>query len=604
MPKIIKLNSFKSLSENLNLNVIARYSQSRFFIGKAILKQSLIVICFFICSVLLISGCVTGQLGKNNSSEYYNGMVVTAHPEASKVGLDILKKGGNAVDAAVAVQFALAVVYPNAGNIGGGGFMVYRSAKGDVDALDFRERAAAGATRNMYLDSAGNPNADKSLYGHLAVGVPGSVDGMVQAHQKYGKLKWFDLLQPAIELAENGFKITARQAKELNALRTDFEKYNPNKPTALQALKKTWYGDDVMVQRQLANTLKLIQTKGRDGFYDGAVADSVVAEMHRGNGLITKEDLKNYHAVWRKPITGTYKNYKVITMPPPSAGGIALVQLLQSVEPYPLKKWGYNTDSTVQLMVEAERRVYADRAKHLGDPDYYTVPQKQLLDRAYNNSRISNMDWSKARPSSSVQAGDFNIKEHEETTHFSIVDKQGNAVAITTTLNGSYGSMVVVSGAGFLLNNEMDDFSVKPGAPNMYGLVGGEANAIAPGKRMLSSMTPTIIEKNSDLFMVVGTPGGSTIITSVFQTILNVIEFDKSMQSAVEAKRFHHQWLPDEVFVEKGALDSLTTEKLKAKGYKITPRGAMGRVDAILKTKWGYYQSGADNRGDDKAMGW
>lgn len=558
---------------------------------------------FFILSALLIVGCVTGQLGKNNSGEYYNGMVVTAHPEASKIGLDILKKGGNAVDAAVAVQFALAVVYPNAGNIGGGGFMVYRSANGDVSALDFREKAAIGATRDMYLDTSGNPIIDKSLYGHLAAGVPGSVDGMVQAHQKYGKLKWAELVHPAIELAENGFKVTARQAKELNGLRTNFEKYNP-KPTAFQALKKTWYADDIMVQKQLANTLRLIQTNGRAGFYDGAVADSLVAEMQRGKGLITKEDLKNYHAIWRKPISTLYRDYKVITMPPPSSGGVALVQLLQSVEPYSLNKWGYNTDSTVQLMVEAERRVYADRAKHLGDPDYYSVPQQQLLDRTYNNSRMANINWNQATPSSSLQAGYFNIKEHEETTHFSIVDKEGNAVAITTTLNGSFGSMVMVSGAGFLLNNEMDDFSVKPGAPNMYGLVGGEANAIAPGKRMLSSMTPTIIEKNGDLFMVVGTPGGSTIITSVFQTILNVIDFDKSMQNAVESKRFHHQWLPDEVYAESGALDSLTTKKLESKGYKIIPRGAIGRVDAILKTKWGYYQSGADNRGDDMAMGW
>lgn len=550
-----------------------------------------------------LSGCVTGQLGKNNSDEYKNGMVVSAHPEASQVGVEILKKGGNAVDAAVAVQFALAVVYPNAGNIGGGGFMVYRGASGEINTLDFREKAAAAASRDMYLDSAGNPIVDKSLYGHLAAGVPGSVDGMVEAHQKYGKLTWEKVLQPAIDLAQNGFKITKRQATELNSLHRKFMDFNPD-GTAFVNLEKTWQEGDLLVQKELANTLSLVQEKGRAGFYEGAVADSIIAEMKRGKGLITKEDLKTYHSAWRKPITGTYRGYKIITMPPTSSGGIALMQLLQSVEPYSLKKLGHNADSTVQVIVEAERRVYADRATHLGDPDFYTVPQATLIDPAYNKKRMQNFSWAAATPSSEVLAGSVNGSEHEETTHFSIVDREGNAVSITTTLNGSYGSLVAVKGAGFLLNNEMDDFSVKPGAPNMYGLVGGEANAIAPNKRMLSSMTPTIVEKDGKLFMVVGTPGGSTIITSVFQTIINVIDFDMTMQQAVAAKKFHHQWLPDEVYVEKDALDSLTTEKLKAKGYQIAPRGAIGRVDAILKTKWGYYQGGADPRGDDKAIGY
>lgn len=557
----------------------------------------------YLSMMFLLAGCVTGQLGKNNSGEYKNGMVVSAHPEASQVGVDILKKGGNAVDAAVAVQFALAVVYPNAGNIGGGGFMVYRSSNGEINALDFREKAAAAAGRDMYLNAAGDPIVDKSLYGHLAVGVPGSVDGMVEAHKKYGKLSWAQVLQPAIDLAQLGFKITKRQAGELNGLHRKFMEFNPN-GTAFVNLESTWQENDVLVQRELANTLKLIQEKGRAGFYEGAVADSLVSEMQRGKGLITKDDLKNYHAIWRKPITGNYRGYKIITMPPTSSGGIALIQLLQSVEPYPLKKWGHNADSTIQVMVEAERRVYADRAKHLGDPDFYAVPQQQLLDAAYNKNRMANFSWASATPSSVVSAGEINDKEHEETTHFSIVDRDGNAVSITTTLNGSYGSLVAVKGAGFLLNNEMDDFSVKPGAPNMYGLVGGEANAIAPNKRMLSSMTPSIVEKDGKLFMVVGTPGGSTIITSVFQTIINVIDFDMSMQSAVNAKKFHHQWLPDEVYVEKDAIDSLSISKLKAKGYKILQRGPIGRVDAILRTKWGNYQGGADPRGDDKAIGW
>ncbi|NEU07525.1 gamma-glutamyltransferase [Flavihumibacter sp. R14] len=529
-------------------------------------------------------------------------MVVSAHPEASRVGLNILKSGGNAVDAAVAVQFALAVVYPNAGNLGGGGFLVYRSSTGEISSLDFREKAPAAASRNMYLDSAGNAITDKSLYGPLAAGVPGSVDGMVKAHQKYGRLSWARVVQPALDLALNGYKLTENQARELNGNRADFLKYNPGKEYYIQA--EQWKAGDLVKQPDLANTLSLIRDKGRDGFYDGPVAALIEAEMKAGGGMISANDLRSYQAVWRKPVTGTYRGYKVITMPPPSSGGIALMQLLKSVEPYPLSRWGFNADSTVQLIVESERRVYADRATHLGDPDFYSVPQQALLESSYSRLRLENFNWSRATLSSDIQAGKINGKESEETTHFSIVDRDGNAASVTTTLNGSYGSKVFVKGAGFLLNNEMDDFSVKPGTPNMYGLVGGEANSVQPGKRMLSSMTPTILEKDGDLFMIVGTPGGSTIITSVFQTILNVVDFDKSMQAAVNAKKFHHQWLPDEVFVEKGALDSLVALRLQEKGYKITERGPIGRVDAILKTKWGYYQGGADSRGDDTALGW
>ena len=558
-------------------------------------------VIILIGATLLVS-CAGHHLGKNNSGEYRNGMVVSANHLASEVGVAILKKGGNAVDAAVAVQFALAVVYPNAGNIGGGGFMVYRSAKGETNTLDFREKGPAAANRDMYLDANGNPIVEKSLYGQLAAGVPGSVAGMEEAHQKYGKLKWADLIEPAVRLAADGFKISARQANELNGLKNRFTKLNPLGTALINADK--WAEGDVLTQKELSNTLALIKEHGRKGFYEGAVADSIVAEMKRGGGIISKQDLIDYKAVWRKAVTGKYRGYDVITMPPPSSGGIALIQLLKSVEPYPLTKWGFNTDSTVQVMIEAERRVYADRAAHLGDPDFYPVPQDQLMEDSYIKQRMSTFNWQKASTSAEISAGEVAPKEHEETTHFSIVDKEGNAVAITTTLNGSYGAGVVVKGAGFLLNNEMDDFSVKPGATNMYGVVGGEANAIAPGKRMLSSMTPAILAKDSDLFMVVGTPGGSTIITSVFQTILNVVDFNMSMQSAVAAKKFHHQWLPDDVAIEDKALDSLTKVKLEAKGYKFVSRGSIGRVDAILKTKWGYYQGGADPRGDDKAVGW
>ncbi|TDQ10157.1 gamma-glutamyltranspeptidase/glutathione hydrolase [Pedobacter metabolipauper] len=549
----------------------------------------------------MLAGCAGGQLGKNNSNEFRQGMVVTASPIASKVGLEILKKGGNAVDAAVAVQFALAVVYPNAGNIGGGGFMVYRSATGEVNTLDFREKAPSLASRDMYLDSIGNPITDKSLYGRLASGIPGSVAGMAEAHQKYGHLKWADLLKPAIDLATNGFKITARQADELNQFKTLFNAQNPE-GTALLRME-TWAAGDLLVQNELAKTLEAIKENGRSGFYEGWVAERIVAEMAHHKGIVSKEDLKDYQAIWRKPVTGYYKGYHIITMPPPSGGGIALLQLLKSVADFPLKRWGFNSDSTIQVIVEAERRVYADRAAYLGDPDFYNVPVTKLTNDQYVKGRMSSFSWASATPSARIKEGVLQ-PEHEETTHFSIVDRAGNAVSLTTTLNGSYGSGVVVKGAGFLLNNEMDDFSVKPGSPNMYGLLGGEANAIVPGKRMLSSMTPTIVEKEGKLFMVVGTPGGSTIITSVFQTLLNVIEFDKSMQAAVTAKKFHHQWLPDVVFAEDGAIDSLTVLKLRSKGYPVEFRGSIGRVDAILKTRWGYYQAGADPRGDDQALGW
>jgi gamma-glutamyltranspeptidase/glutathione hydrolase len=552
--------------------------------------------CFFI-----YAGYGQPLPAQNTNDHYRNGMVVCATPEAAQVGLDILKKGGNAVDAAVAVQFALAVTHPEAGNIGGGGFMVYRSAIGENSTLDFREKAPAKASMNMYLDGSGNVIPNMSLATHQASGVPGSVDGMVAAHNKYGKLKWADLVQPAIDLAHNGFKISRRLAASLTRIGDQFKKSNPGKIYLIK--DGGWKEGDLLIQNDLAKTLELIRDKGRDGFYSGVVADQLVAEMKNGNGLITKTDLQNYHSIWRKPIIGNYKGYRVITMPPPSSGGVALMQLLHSVEKYPLTRWGFNRDSTVQLIVEAERRVYADRSKYMGDPDFYNVPVDSLLRPSYTASRMSNFTWNAATPSTSIQPGTFAGYESDQTTHYSIVDREGNAVAITTTLNGSFGSKIFVKGAGFLLNNEMDDFSAKPGVPNMYGLVGGKANSIQPGKRMLSAMTPTIIEKEGKLFMIVGTPGGSTIITSVFQTILNVIEFGQDMQQAVSSKKFHHQWLPDQVDAERDALDPATRLILQQKGYKISDRGPIGRVDAILKTKDGY-EGGADPRGDDTTRGW
>jgi len=529
-------------------------------------------------------------------------MVVCAYPDAAQAGLSILKKGGNAIDAAVAVQFALAVTFPEAGNIGGGGFMVYRGANGETATLDFREKAPGTATTNMFLDAKGNVVPNMSLVTHKASGVPGSVDGMITAHQKYGKLSWAEVVQPAIDLAAKGFKITKNFAADLNGAQADFKKENPGETYFLK--NTPWKAGDTIIQADLAKTLTIIRDKGRDGFYNGVVAGEIVAEMKKGNGLISKADLSNYHSVWRAPIIGTYKGYKIITMPPPSSGGIALLQLLRSVEKYPLHRWGHNQDSTVQLMVEAERRVYADRSKYLGDPDFYKVPVKNLLNPNYIDSRMKNFSWDAATPSTAIQPGKMPGYEDTQTTHFSIVDQYGNAVSITTTLNDWFGNKIAVGGAGFLLNNEMDDFSEKPGTPNMFGLVGGKANSIQPNKRMLSSMTPTILEKDGKLYMVVGSPGGSTIITTVFQTILNVTEFDQTMQQAVAAKRFHSQWLPDSVFFEAGALDSNTRQRLQKKGYRFEASPPIGLVDAILITKAGYLDGGADPRGDDTKMGW
>lgn len=476
--------------------------------------------------------------------------------------------------------------------------MVYRDKEGNTAALDYREKAPLTAKEDMYWGLDGNAITDLSLYGQLAAGVPGTV----KAHEKFGKLAWKELLQPAIDLAENGFPITAMQANELTNKHQEFVKYNSN-VNAL-TVKSDWKKGDLLVQKDLAKTLKLVQKKRRKGFYEGKVADLIVKEMKRGNGIISKEDLKQYHSVWRTPVTGTYKGYKVISMPPPSSGGIALISLFQSVEKYPLKEWGFQSEKAIQVMVEAERRVYADRAEHFGDPDYYHVPQSQLLNKAYNANRMNDFSFDRASKSSEIKAGEMIGKESMETTHFVVVDKDGNSVSATTTLNGSYGSLVVVDGAGFLLNNEMDDFSVKPGTPNLYGLVGGKANAIQPGKRMLSSMTPSILEKDGKLYMVVGTPGGSTIITSVFQTILNVVEFGMSMQEAVAAPRFHHQWLPDRIDIEPTAINTEVRSSLKEKGYELKIRQPYGRVEGILVNSDGTYQAGADPRGDDKAIGY
>jgi len=529
------------------------------------------------------------------------GMVVSAHPVASQTGTGILIRGGNAFDAAVATGFALAVCYPAAGNIGGGALMVMGDSSGRYTSLDCREMAPAAATRNMYLDREGNILEGMSTSSHKASGVPGSVAGLLEMHSGYGILSLEQVIQPSIDLARKGFALTGKQAASLNAARRRFSDRNDHDVVFVK--DSLWKEGDWLVQENLARTLERIRDKGTAGFYSGATADMIVKEMQKGDGLISHTDLDNYKSLWREPVRGSYSDYGIISMPPPSSGGIALLQLLGIMERWLTDNPEFHCAEGVHLIAEAERRVYADRAFYLGDPDFTDIPLNELVSDEYLARRMSDFDPRHASLSGEISHGIIPSSESEETTHYSVVDKDRNAVSVTTTLNSSYGSCIVVEGAGFLLNNEMDDFSSKPGYPNIYGLIGGEANSIGPGKRMLSSMTPTIITRDDELYMVLGSPGGSTIITSVFQTLINVIEYDMDMQQAVDAPRFHHQWMPDLIYYEEGT-DSLLIQELESMGHRTRLRSPIGRVDAIRLLPGGELEGGADSRGDDMASGY
>lgn len=543
-----------------------------------------------------------GGIGESRHMVSDSGMVVSAHPESSKIGVDILKKGGNAVDAAVATEFALAVCYPEAGNIGGGGFMIYRDPSGRSDMIDYREKAPLKASRDMYLDSVGSVLPGLSTDTHLSSGVPGTVDGMLNIHSKYGVLPFREVIQPAIDLARNGFPVTGGQAEDLNSFRDNFISRNRSLPVFVK--DDPWKAGDTLRQPELSETLERIRDNGREGFYSGVTAGLIDSEMSQGNGIIGLKDLSDYQSVFRTPLEGSYRGYKIITAAPPSGGGVILLQILGMIEPFDLKKLGFHSLESVHLLAEAEKRAYADRAEYLGDPDFIDIPVSGLIDPVYLKTRMGNFNENLATPASEIKSGKLILPEGEETTHYSVVDRMGGAVAATTTLNGTFGSGIVIRGAGFLMNNQMDDFSVKPGVPNIYGLAGGEANSISGGKRMLSSMTPVIVENNGKLLMVAGSPGGSTIPTTVLQVITNVIDYGMDIGKAVDAGRFHHQWLPDYISCENSSIDSITVMKLKQIGHTIMERSTLGRVNAIAILPDGRIKAGADRRGVNSAFGY
>lgn len=557
-----------------------------------------ILICFSNCknekSITVSEEVKRGAISKN-------AMVVSAREEASKIGIEILKQGGNAFDAMMATEMALAVAYPYAGNLGGGGFLVYRMADGTKGALDYREKAPLSATKNMYLDEEGNVIKDLSTVGSMAVGVPGTIAGIFKAQQRFGKLDVTTILKPVIELAKNGYIITQKQEERIASYDSIFRAVNEKEILYNNKLK----AGQTITNMALANTLERIAKNGRDEFYKGETAKQLVAYLQSKGSIITLEDLSKYEAKWRDPIQFQYDDLTITSMSPPSSGGICLSQIMKMIEPFDLSDYGHNALKTIQVIVEAEKRAYADRSFYLGDPDFVDIPTETLLSDVYLEDRMKDFSFKAPTAVDSIAHGKIVGYESEETTHYSIVDQFGNAIAVTTTLNGGYGSKLYIEELGFFLNNEMDDFSSKPGEPNYYGLLGAEANSIAPEKRMLSSMTPSIVEKDGEFYMSVGTPGGSTIITSVLQTILNVHEFGFTMQEAVNAPRFHNQWLPDEIRMEPNVFDKKLTQQLQSLGYILnferTP--VIGKVDGILMLDDGTLEGGADKRGDDTAVG-
>ena len=548
---------------------------------------------FYFSVVILLISC--------ENKTYKNGMVVSAKHEASKVGIDILKKGGNAFDAMIATDLALAVVYPNAGNLGGGGFMVYRLSDGKNGTLDFREKAPINSKVDMYLNNDNEVIKGLSLNGALAVGVPGTIAGLFEIHDKFGTIPINELFQPAIDLANNGYRLTKKQVNTINNYKELILKLNDS----IELFNKTFKKNDLFINKALAKTLTTISKNGVDEFYKGEIANTLSSYIIEKGGIITKEDFALYKPVWRESLELKYKNLNIITMGPPSSGGIVLGQILQMIENYNLNELGHNSEQYIQLLVEAEKLSFADRSKYLGDPDFNYIPTKELLNKDYLKSRFKSFSFNNAQPSKSISPGELLINESNETTHYSIVDNFGNAVSVTTTLNGNYGSKLISSELGFFLNNEMDDFSIKPGSPNMYGLIGGKTNSIEPEKRMLSSMTPSIVELNGKLSMVLGSPGGPTIITSVLQTLLNFYEFEYDMQESVDASRFHHTWLPDKIFYEKNTFSKMVKDNLLNKGYTLNPNySTIGRVDAIHIDENKIFYGGEDKRGDDKSIGY
>ena len=558
---------------------------------------------FFLFFFLFSSAC--GDFRSPQPFRARHGLVVSADPYASDVGLKILREGGNAVDAAVAVGFALAVVHPSAGNLGGGGFMLIHHARSQREvSLDYRETAPASAHRKMYQDEQGRLIEDLSTVGYLASGVPGSVAGLYLASEEFGSLPWSELLKPAIQLARKGFSVSKALSRSLKDHSELLSRFSESRRIFLRS-GKFYQKGDLFRQPELADALDMIAQQGRKAFYQGEMAGLIAKDMKENGGNITCRDLQDYRARIREPVRGTYRDYEIVSMGPPSSGGILLIEMLNILELYPLSQWGRDSERRVHLMVEVMRRAFADRAAFLGDADSADVPVQALISKSRARRWAQSIDQSRASLSSSLLPADPGIFESDQTTHYCVVDSQGNAVAATTTLNGSYGSGVTIKGTGFLMNNEMDDFSLKPGAPNMYGLLQGEANAISPGKRPLSAMTPTLVKRGKKVQMVLGSPGGPTIINIVLQIILNVIDRGFNIQEAVNAPRFHHQWLPDEIRVEAGALEPRISQALEQKGHKIVPVDRMGDAHSILIDRESQMLLGAvDPRGNGKAAGY